>query len=368
MFDYKNFFVKLIGLIGIILAIFATIYLGVYFLPFMIAGFVAMFIEPAIAYLYKKYKSGKKIIAGILVFLFYGIIGSIIILVCFRLFKEATNLLNIIPNSYDKATNIFEDNFNKFKNVYNILPDTISSKLYDVGVGLLSKTTEIFTNILSSIFDFIKQIPAIAIYTCVTILATYFIATDRNVITEKLKNSLPENWYNNISNIIKKSVDSLACYIKAQLILASFTFVGSVISFLIIRQEYPFTLSLLMALLDILPILGIGAAFLPWAVYCGATGNISKAVTLLIVYIILISVRQVLEPKVVSSSIGIKPIITLFAMFFGFKLFGFLGLIFGPIIAIILKDVLNIVLETGYIKSMFMNKNQKMIRYFKKYE
>lgn len=368
MFDYKNFIIKLIGLIAIIGAVFLILALGVYFLPFLIAILVSMFLEPIVKYLIKKFKSGKKIIAGILVFIFYAVITTFIILVCIKLIKEASNLLNILPDTFNSATSSFKSSFDKLKNAYNILPDTIARKVYDIGIEALSKGSDIITGMLNSIFDFIKQIPTIAIYTCVTILATYFIIVDRDMVSSRLKDNLPEKWYDNMSNIINKTVGSLAKYLKAQLILAGFTFIGSVISFVIISQKYPFTISLMMALLDILPILGIGAAFLPWAIYCGMTGSIQKAITLLIIYIILISIRQIIEPKVVSSSLGIKPIFTLLSMFLGFRIFGLLGMIFGPIIAIILKDVLNIVLETGYIKKMFINKNQKMIRYFKKYE
>ena len=368
MFDYKNFFVKLLGLICIIAIVFIILSLGVYFLPFLIAILVAMILRRPIEYLTKKMKINNKLAVIIMVCLFYGIIGFGCVWVCFKLIKEAGNIINILPDTFNLVTNSFKSNFDKLKNAYDILPDSIANRAYDIGMGMLSKTSIIITNMFDSVIDFIKKIPAFALYACVTILATYFIASDKENMSKRLKDNLPGKWYDNMSNIINKTFGSLAQYIKAQLTLAGFTFIGSVISFLIVSQKYPFTIALVMGLLDILPIVGIGAAFLPWAFYCGVTGNIQKAVTLLIIYTILISIRQMLEPKIVSSSLGVRPIFTLFSMFLGFKIFGFLGMIFGPIIAIILKDVLNIVLETGYIKSMFINKNEKMVRYFKKYE
>lgn len=367
MFDYKNFFIKLLGLIAIIVTVFLILSLGVYFLPFLIAILIAMMLKRPIEYLTKKMKINNKLAVIIMVCIFYGIIGFGCVWVCFKLIKEAGNIINILPGTFNLISDSFKNNFNKIKNAYDILPDSIANRTYDIGMSMLSKASIIVNNMFGSIIDFIKKIPAIAIYTCVTILATYFIAVDKENMSKRLRDNLPIKWYDNISNIINKSVGSLAQYIKAQLTLAGFTFIGSVIAFLIISQKYPFTIALIMGLLDILPIVGIGAAFLPWAIYCGVTGNIQKAITLLVVYIILITIRQMLEPKIVSNSIGTKPIFTLFSMFLGFKIFGFLGMIFGPIIAIILKDVLNIVLETGYFKKMFVNKNEKMIRYFKKY-
>lgn len=364
MIDYKIFSMRLIGLIAIILAVYGVIVLGIYFLPFMLATIIATTIEPLIRGICHKFpKISKKIIVGFLVFIVYGILSTLLVLVCFRLLKESTALIDIIPKMYQKSVDMFSNHFDNFKKAYTVLPDTISSKVYEIGTNILSGVTSALTGMLNSVFDFIMFLPTVIIYAVVTILATYFVAMDRNIILNTLQETLPKRWFDNFVNIIDKSINSILKYFKAQLILAGITFIGSVALFIVVRQPYPFTISLILAFLDILPVLGIGSAMVPWAIYNGLNGNIGQAVTITVIYAILLVVRQLLEPKVVSSSLGIKPIVTLFSMFIGFKVYGVLGLIAGPILCIILKDVFNVVLETGYIKSMFVERKDRPMKY-----
>ena len=64
-------------------------------------------------------------------------------------------------------------------------------------------------------------------------------------------------------------------------------------------------------------------------------------------------VRQFLEPRIVSKNIGIHPIFTLIAMYTGFKLIGIIGLIIGPIILIILKNIFANLIDKGIVKTIF---------------
>ena len=109
----------------------------------------------------------------------------------------------------------------------------------------------------------------------------------------------------------------------------------------------------LFGLVDALPILGSGTVLVPWAIFSSLTGNLSLGLSLLIIYGIVLMFRQLIEPKVISSNIGIHPIFTLISMYAGFKIFGLIGLIIGPIILIIYKNVFESLLERGLVKTIF---------------
>ena len=64
-------------------------------------------------------------------------------------------------------------------------------------------------------------------------------------------------------------------------------------------------------------------------------------------------VRNLLEPKMVSKHIGIHPIFTLIAMYTGFKMIGVMGMILGPIVLLILKEIYSPMIEQGIFKSIF---------------
>jgi predicted PurR-regulated permease PerM len=59
-------------------------------------------------------------------------------------------------------------------------------------------------------------------------------------------------------------------------------------------------------------------------------------VGLLILYVVLLVVRQMLEAKLVSSNVGLDPLTTLIALFVGLNLFGFIGLIIGPVSVVVM--------------------------------
>lgn len=90
----------------------------------------------------------------------------------------------------------------------------------------------------------------------------------------------------------------------------------------------------------------------PWAIIVAINGDLPLGIYIIIILVIIMVARQLLEPKIVSSNIGIHPIFTLIAMYTGFKLTGVLGLFIGPIIFIILKNIFKTMIENGIVKSI----------------
>jgi sporulation integral membrane protein YtvI len=103
--------------------------------------------------------------------------------------------------------------------------------------------------------------------------------------------------------------------------------------------NYSITIALICGLVDIIPYLGTGTIFIPWIIFEFIAGNTSLAIGLSVLYIIVVVQRQLIEPKVLSSSIGLDPLATLIALFIGFKLIGFLGLIAGPVVLVIFNTL-----------------------------
>ena len=104
-------------------------------------------------------------------------------------------------------------------------------------------------------------------------------------------------------------------------------------------------LSFIIALIDIIPVLGTGTVVLPWSVYSFVTGNIGMGIGLLVLYALITVIRQVIEPKLVAGQVGISPVVTIMAMFIGVKIFGAMGIFLLPFIVIII----NLLNEEGVI-------------------
>jgi predicted PurR-regulated permease PerM len=87
----------------------------------------------------------------------------------------------------------------------------------------------------------------------------------------------------------------------------------------------------IIAVLDILPILGTGGIMIPWSVISFALGHTAMGIKLMVIYIIVTIIRNYVEPKIVGAQLGLHPIITLVSMFLGLRLFGFWGLFGLPV-------------------------------------
>lgn len=359
MIDYKKTGLKLLGFLAVCAVVLLSIGLGIYFWPFLIGILIAVAVERLVNYFIVKFKWPRKLIGTILVILVYILIAAIVTLMVSSLVKEAIDLSGNLPKMYEELKIEYNAIYKSISEFIDKTPDTVSNSLYNLGLQLLSKVTEIATKLVNSVIDFIIFVPNIMIYVIITFLATLFLVTDRRTIARYLTDLLPNEIVKKISNVIIKSFQSLGSYLKAMCIMICITFVELLIAFIVLKQPYPLTLALVVAIVDALPILGTGTVLIPWAIFSAVTGNIGFGIALLVVYLIVTVVRQLIEPKVVSHNIGVHPFITLLAMYIGFKIFGLFGLIVGPVVMVIFKNVFETMFASGYFKSLFVYKKEK---------
>ena len=95
---------------------------------------------------------------------------------------------------------------------------------------------------------------------------------------------------------------------------------------------------------------------IPWAIISALDSKLSLALLLIGLYVLVLVVRQILEPKLVSNRIGTHPIFTLIAMYTGFKFSGIIGLFIGPIVLIILQNVFETMIDNGIVKTILDRK------------
>ena len=143
-----------------------------------------------------------------------------------------------------------------------------------------------------------------------------------------------------MSGVLTSVGKALKSYAKAYLLIMLLTFCEVFVGLLIMRRRYAFILAFLIAVVDILPIFGAGTVIIPWAVFELITKDTRTGLGLLILYGVVTIIRQIAEPKIVGESLGIHPLATLVAMFAGLKLFGFVGVLFAPMVAIVVKEIL----------------------------
>lgn len=361
--DYKKTALNLLGFVGIIAIVLIAIYLCIYFWPFMIGVLIAIILERGINFVTQKTKVSRKSVGTVMVILFYIILAMLITLILITLVKEIVGISLKIPDIYNDLELDYKELYTKLRSIMNKTPDTIIDTIYNIGKTALDAVIDIVKNVVNSAINLIMSLPNLMVYVIVTFLATLFIVTDRRAILKGANEVLPPKFTRKVINVVSMSIKSLGNYLKAQCILISITFVELLIAFVILKQPYPLTIALIVALVDALPILGTGTVLIPWSIYSFITGDIILGIALLVIYIIILIVRQLVEPKIVGEKIGVHPFLTLLAMYLGFRLLGLIGMIVGPIVLVIFKNVFGVMFEVGYFKKLFVyKKNEKVIK------
>ena len=202
----------------------------------------------------------------------------------------------------------------------------------------ISKLGGIITSFLGKVM---RATPKAMITFIVTLMSCFYLSIDYDNIREKVMNFLPISVSKHLTVFKARANYALKSYVRAYLSLMLLTFIQVFIGLLILGQKYAFLIALAVAAVDVLPIFGAGTVLLPWAIIVLLLKNYSLGTGLMILYGIVTIVRQIAEPRIVGSSLGIHPLLSLFSMFAGLQLFGFIGMLLGPAVALVLKEFLN---------------------------
>ncbi|MDQ0191796.1 sporulation integral membrane protein YtvI [Paenibacillus wynnii] len=228
---------------------------------------------------------------------------------------------------------------NQINQFYHDNPDyhaTIDSNISRTTETVGYAVTQLVTGFFNTLLNLISSLPSLGTIMIVVVLAAFFISMSWEKHNDKLSSWLPGPVKRPLSDIWQDLRKALVGYLRAQLILISITAMIVIIGLLLLGVKSALAIGLMIGFVDLLPYLGVGIVMLPWAIYSYVTGNLALGVGLSILFAIILIVRQVLEPKVLASSIGLDPLAMLIGMFAGLQVFGVLGLILGPVILVIL--------------------------------
>lgn len=341
--------------IGILLGLRFAIYLA----PFIIAFAIASLIEPMIKLFMKRLRFNRKVAAVVSLLLVLSIIAVLLLLLFSRLYKEIASLSETRPEYLKEAYQNIINLVNRGLNIYFDLPSQVTTQISNMISNLSNSISSVVDSFAKGIYNTAVSIPQMLIFVLVTILSTYFLSSDRDKIYDFIKHNVPEVFLNKVIDVKDNMFMALFGYIKAQLILMTITFCELSIGFSIIGIKHFILLGLIISFIDAFPILGTGGVLIPWAIYEFLTGDIRRGISLLILYIVVLVIRQMIEPKILGQQIGLHPLVTLMTMYLGMQLFNFFGLILGPIVVLLFKNIISGIIKQRSLKEIINDFNEK---------
>ena len=192
---------------------------------------------------------------------------------------------------------------------------------------------------ISLVSSFAATLPGFFVNFIITIVVTFFLAIDYPRVTAFLMRQLPERGARLLRDAKTYVGGTLLKCIASYALICCITCGEIFLGLTVLRVDRALLIAVIIAIFDILPVLGTGGIMIPWAVVCAIIGNGGLALGLLVLYLIITVVRQTIEPRIVGSQVGLHPVVTLVSMLVGLQLFGGIGLFGLPILLSLLKNL-----------------------------
>ncbi|MBR2010944.1 MAG: sporulation integral membrane protein YtvI [Clostridia bacterium] len=337
---------------GVLLALylFFDFLLGI-LLPFLIAFLLAAITHPAAKRFSARTGAPQKAVAAAFTLCALGLFATLLYLLFSRALLELQNFIGHLIEEQGALQEKISRVFDLFRSFFSRLPIELSGVfawieyfIDDPQVffaeqmrGWLSRVSE---GIPVIVMRFVGALPAAVLFLLVTVIACFYFSVEYETVTVSLKALLPQKWQERVPQLSAKARAAAGQYLRAYCLLFLITFGELFLGFLILRVNYVFLLAMLIALLDFLPIFGVGTVLLPWGIFSILTGNTFLGIGLVVLYAIITVIRQVIEPHIVGKSLGLHPILMLVALYAGLKIFGIIGVFAGPALALAAKVLL----------------------------
>ncbi len=319
-------------------------------LPIALGWLVSLMIYPLSEKLSGRMRISRKLISGALVILFFFIVFFTSGFAVRRLIMELSAFAEEVeenPEIVKSAIGRIGDgtkNMRMFSRVSNILnslgeyADVIDKLINNMLDSAMSAIGSFLSNAAK---DIVLGIPTAILFVITLVMSAFYFSVDRDKIYGIVGSLIPDKGKAAIKRVTQSGILAVVGYIKSSLVLMLVTFVEMLIFLTFLRVEYSLILSIVIAIVDVLPLLGVGAVLVPWSVYCFITSNPTMGVWLLILFVIATVVRNILEPRILGKRVGVHPFLIIASAYLGYEILGGAGLLAGPLLVAAVFTVKN---------------------------
>ena len=321
----------------ILLVIFADYILPV-ISPFLIAGLIAMLTVSPARRLAERIKAPPKVIRLIMSVLVTLIFFSLTAFLVWRVstaawrflvdFGEGNRLYDMLSALLSKEVPIFGELF----------PPELAARISDAVGELISVA---LTGLGEGITSLVAGVPRLLFFLLVTLISLVYFSLDYDRIVAFTGSVLPDKVILALRKAKTSVITVIKKYVLSDLLILLITYFTVLAGLWLLRVDHAPVIALFIALLDLLPVIGVGTVLVPWGIFALATGNKFLGIGLILLFVVNTVIRQFTEPRIVGKNLNLHPLITLMAIYIGYALFGFIGVFILPVIAVSISSMLN---------------------------
>ncbi|MCD8323249.1 MAG: sporulation integral membrane protein YtvI [Oscillospiraceae bacterium] len=312
--------------------------------PFLCAFLFAWLLQTPIRFLTAKRHMRYSLSTALCLTMFFAVLGGILAALTASAVSGLQELMQYLPGLYTDVIKPGLDSMGERleRSIFRTHPTAssfLTEHLPDIAASVSSALANIPIQAVTVVSNWASRLPGQLLSTVICVIATVFITADFSRISAFLLRQMPKRIQRLTLEARDSAVHVLRSYCRSYGIIMCITFAELAVGLLLLRQKHAVLIALIVAALDIFPILGTGLVLVPWGIVTLLAGSAAKGIGLLTLWLVILVVRQIIEPRILGHQVGLHPIVTLIAMCLGARLFGPMGLLLLPIICAVLKSL-----------------------------
>ncbi len=308
-------------------------------LPFLLAFGAAFLLRPVNCFLHRKTRLPLRLISALTVLLTVILLGWGLGTLVARLVGEIRAFGAALINDPDAVSRYFgwlepllreKGELTEAATLLESLEQYLQEMLVNAAKALLA-------GIPAWLGSAVLTLPEVLLFLFTTVVAAVYFSMDISLINDTIRRILPERFSASLGDLRARFFRTGGGYLRSYLILTGVIFAILLVGFSIMQTKYALLLAVVFALLDLLPVIGVGTFLVPWGLLMILAGNTRFGIGLLVLFAVTEIARQILEPRLVGGALGVHPLLTLFSLYAGAKFFGIPGMLLFPLLAIFIK-------------------------------
>ena len=308
------------------------------FTPFIAALILAAIIDPIVELATRRFRFNRGACVFICLLIVLVLLSVVIVLVIVRIVSEVQDLYRALPIYNMNLEEVLRNMISYLKGVAEGLPDSVIEAMRRAQSTLYTG----LERLLVGMTGVIGSLPRFSINIIVSFFAAFFISRDKRQISEFIVNVTPLKWRDKAKLARVGVVSATLGFIRAYLILVSVTIIVSILGFTIAQVRYAWLFGIIAGILDLIPLVGPGLLYVPLIIFHLLVRQFHQAIVIAVLMAVQFLIRKGIEPRVLGANLGIHPLGVLMSMYLGYRLLGAIGMLIGPLLAVILKVLIKV--------------------------